>query len=37
LLRAAGCKVDRVAGDTFAETKRLLDQMAKEGKRFLSF
>jgi hypothetical protein len=37
LLRAAGCKVDRVAGDTFAETKRLLDQMAKQGKRFLSF
>jgi hypothetical protein len=37
LLRAAGCKVDRVAGDTFAETKRLLDQMATEGKRFLSF
>jgi hypothetical protein len=37
LLRAAGCKVDRVAGDTFAETKRLLDQMAEEGKRFLSF
>lgn len=36
LLRAAGCKVERVAGDTFAETKRLLDQMAKEGKRFLS-
>jgi hypothetical protein len=37
LLRAAGCKIDRVAGDTFAQTKGLLDQMAKEGKRFLSF
>lgn len=36
LLRAAGCKVERVAGDTFAETKALLDQMAEEGKRFLN-
>lgn len=37
LLRAAGCKVERVAGDTFEETKALLDQMAEEGKRFLTF
>jgi N-acetyl-anhydromuramyl-L-alanine amidase AmpD len=37
LLRAAGCKVERVAGDTFEETKTLLDQMAEEGKRFLTF
>jgi N-acetyl-anhydromuramyl-L-alanine amidase AmpD len=36
LLRAAGCKVERVAGDTFDETKALLDQMAEEGKRFLT-
>jgi N-acetyl-anhydromuramyl-L-alanine amidase AmpD len=37
LLRAAGSKVERVAGDSFAETKGLLDQMAKQGKRFLTF
>ena len=37
LLRAAGCKVERVAGDTFEATKALLDQMAEEGKRFLTF
>jgi hypothetical protein len=36
LLRAAGCNVERVAGDTFEETKALLDQMAEEGKRFLT-
>jgi N-acetyl-anhydromuramyl-L-alanine amidase AmpD len=37
MLRTAGCKVERVAGDSFAETKALLDRMAEEGKRFLSF
>ncbi len=37
LLRAAGCKVERVAGDTFEETKELLDKMAEEGDRFLTF
>jgi len=37
LLRAAGCKVERVAGDTFEGTQRLLDQMAEEGNRFLTF
>jgi hypothetical protein len=37
LLSAAGCKVERVAGDTFEETKALLDQMAEEGRRFLTF
>ena len=37
LLSAAGCKVERVAGDTAEETKALLDQMAEEGKRFLTF
>jgi N-acetyl-anhydromuramyl-L-alanine amidase AmpD len=36
LLRAAGCKVERVAGDTFEETKALLDKMAEEGDRFLT-
>jgi putative cell wall-binding protein len=36
-LRAAGCKVERVAGENFAETKAMLDKMAKEGKRFLTF
>ncbi len=35
LLRAAGCEVERVAGDSFAETKALMDQMADDGKRFL--
>ncbi len=37
LLRAAGCKVDRVAAETTAETKALLDQMAEESNRFLRF
>jgi hypothetical protein len=36
-LRAAGCKVERVAGNTAAETKLLFDQMAQEGRRFLTF
>jgi N-acetyl-anhydromuramyl-L-alanine amidase AmpD len=36
LLLAAGCKVERVAGNTFEETKALLDKMAEEGKRFLT-
>ena len=37
LLRAAGCKVERVAGDDFDQTKALLDRMAEEGNRFLTF
>jgi hypothetical protein len=37
ILRAAGCKVERVAGATAAETKQLLDQMARDGRRFLTF
>jgi N-acetyl-anhydromuramyl-L-alanine amidase AmpD len=37
LLRAAGCKVERVAGATTAETKQMLDQMAQQGQRFLTF
>lgn len=36
LLRAAGCRVERVAGDTFEETKALLDKMADDGTRFLN-
>jgi N-acetyl-anhydromuramyl-L-alanine amidase AmpD len=35
-LRAAGCQVDRVAGKNEAETKKLLDNLAKSGQRFLS-
>src|SRR5512136_2574682 len=37
ILRAAGCKVERVAGDTTAETKQILEQMAQQGQRFLTF
>jgi hypothetical protein len=37
LLRVAGCKVERLAGDSFEETKALLDQMAEQGRRFLTF
>jgi hypothetical protein len=36
LLRAAGCKVERVAGENFIETKALLDKMAEAGRRFLT-
>lgn len=36
-LRAAGCKVERVAGVDFADTKRILDEMAASGQRFLTF
>jgi N-acetyl-anhydromuramyl-L-alanine amidase AmpD len=36
LLRASGSVVERVAGNTFEETKALLDQMAEKGKRFLA-
>jgi cysteine synthase len=36
-LKAAGCKVDRVAGKDEADTKRQLDQLAKDNKRFQSF
>jgi N-acetyl-anhydromuramyl-L-alanine amidase AmpD len=35
LLKQAGCKVERVAGDTFEETNALLDEMAQKGTRFL--
>lgn len=36
LLRAAGCQVERLAGADFAETKRMLDDLAQSGQRFLS-
>lgn len=35
-LRAAGCQVDRVAGEDEAKTKKLLDDLAEAGQRFLS-
>jgi putative cell wall-binding protein len=36
LLRAAGCKVERVAGENFTETNALLDKIPEEGRRFLT-
>ena len=36
-LRAAGCQVERIAGKDDAEMKRILDKMAQQGRRFLSF
>jgi N-acetyl-anhydromuramyl-L-alanine amidase AmpD len=33
-LRAGGSKVERVAGDDMADTKRLLDELVAEGRRF---
>jgi hypothetical protein len=33
-LRAAGCKVERIAGATETETRRILEQLAAQGKRF---
>ncbi len=36
ILRAAGSKVERIAGVDFADTKRILDQLADSGQRFLS-
>jgi hypothetical protein len=35
-LRAAGCQVDRLAGQDEKETKKMLDDLAKAGQRFLS-
>ena len=37
MLSAAGCKVERLAGADFADTKRMLDDLAKSGKRFKTF
>ena len=36
MLRAAGAKVERVAGVDYADTKRILDEMAASGQRFLT-
>ncbi len=36
-LKNADCKVERIAGQTSAETRRLLDEMARKGQRFLTF
>ena len=35
-LRSAGCKVERVAGATEAETRQILEDMATSGQRFKS-
>lgn len=34
ILRNAGCKVERIAGPTETDTRRLLEQMAANGQRF---
>jgi N-acetyl-anhydromuramyl-L-alanine amidase AmpD len=36
-LRSRGCKIDRVAGKDEADTKRMLDDLVKQGKRFRGF
>ncbi|MGB3219559.1 MAG: N-acetylmuramoyl-L-alanine amidase [Anaerolineae bacterium] len=36
-LRAAGVKVERIAGADFTDTKRQLDSLAESGRRFRSF
>ena len=36
-LTAAGCYVERIAGKDEAETKKILDELAQEGKRFQDF
>jgi N-acetyl-anhydromuramyl-L-alanine amidase AmpD len=36
-LKTAGCQVERIVGRDDAEMKRILDQMAQQGRRFLSF
>jgi N-acetyl-anhydromuramyl-L-alanine amidase AmpD len=35
-LRAAGCKVERIAGQDETDTKRQLDELVQQGKRFKS-
>lgn len=37
MLRAAGCKVERLAGVDYADTKRILDELAASGRRFRDF
>jgi hypothetical protein len=36
-LKAAGCKVERIAGADAAETQKMLDQMAQQRRRFLNY
>ena len=36
MLRAAGCRVQRIAGKNAKETRSLLDTLAKDGQRFLT-
>ena len=36
-LVSAGCKVERLAGKDFADTKRMLDELAQSGRRFKTF
>lgn len=36
-LIAAGCKVERLSGVDFADTKRMLDDLAQTGRRFKTF
>ena len=37
MLRNAGCKVERLAGRDFTDTKRMLDDLAQRGQRFQTF
>ncbi len=37
MLRDAGCKVERLAGRDFADTRRMLDELAQSGRRFQTF
>lgn len=37
MLTTAGCKVERLAGADFNDTKRMLDELASAGKRFRTF
>jgi hypothetical protein len=36
-LAEQGCRIDRIAGKDEADTKRILDELADEGRRFLAF
>lgn len=36
-LKARGCQVERIAGDDAAETQRVLDELAHQKRRFLTF
>lgn len=37
MLQNAGCRVERLAGKDFADTKRMLDELATKGQRFQTF